>query len=123
MIEKLTGPLFSLTHSPFFFHKKLSWYTTRYIPAFPTKKTNYSANDPVKCMAMLWETNEFAKLLTLVDNFFYRQVKPDTYLHLMQIPATKQSGAQNVALKAILDYVTWFRLVRERERREHRANV
>jgi hypothetical protein len=62
-------------------------------------------------MAMLWETNEYAKLLTLVDNFFYRQVKPDNYLHLMQIPASKQSGAQNVALKAILEYVTWFRLV------------
>ncbi|KAJ3087691.1 hypothetical protein HK102_010489 [Quaeritorhiza haematococci] len=93
-----------------FVEQRLSWYTTQYIPPFSNKRTSL-IQELNKPWAMQWEPAEFAIQLTLLDHFHFRQVRPDSYLHVLQSPVPRVGGAQNVALKVILEYVYWFKLV------------
>lgn len=58
-----------------------------------------------------WKPEEFAVQLTLIEHFLFQQIRPNTYIHILQNTMEKQSGAFNMALKPMLEYVAWFRLV------------
>ncbi|KAJ3215112.1 hypothetical protein HDU67_000816 [Dinochytrium kinnereticum] len=77
--------------------QRLSWYMTQYIPLFSNKRA--AATESAKPWGLLWEAEAFAEQLTLIDFDFFRQIRPDAYLHLMHLPAKRESGGQNVALK------------------------
>ncbi|KAJ3173018.1 hypothetical protein HDU88_004477 [Geranomyces variabilis] len=89
--------------------QRLSWYTTQYIPAFPPKRNH--ALDNTKPWALLWEPDDFAKGLTYIDHFLFRQIRPDAYLHVLARPVPLEGAGRNVPLKVLLEYVNWFRLV------------
>ncbi|KAJ3148950.1 Son of sevenless 2 [Geranomyces michiganensis] len=89
--------------------QRLSWYTTQYIPAFPPKRNHMLDN--TKPWALLWEPEDFAKDLTFIDHFLFRQVRPDAYLHVLARPVSLEGAGRNVPLKVLLEYINWFRLV------------
>ncbi|KAJ3299248.1 hypothetical protein HK104_009551 [Borealophlyctis nickersoniae] len=89
--------------------QRLSWYTTQYIPPFVTKRG--VLNDNTRPWALQWEPADFAHQLTLIDHMLFKQIRPDAYLHIMHQPAPRVGGGHNVALKVILEYIAWFRLV------------
>ncbi|KAJ3179406.1 hypothetical protein HDU87_003016 [Geranomyces variabilis] len=89
--------------------QRLSWYTTQYIPAFPPKRNH--TLDNTKPWALLWEPDDFAKGLTYIDHFLFRQIRPDAYLHVLARPVPLEGAGRNVPLKVLLEYVNWFRLV------------
>ncbi|KAI8922126.1 hypothetical protein DFJ77DRAFT_12701 [Powellomyces hirtus] len=89
--------------------QRLSWYTTQYIPAFPPKRNHQLDN--TKPWALVWEPEDFAKDLTYIDHFLFRQIRPDAYLHVLARPVEKEGAGRNVPLKVLLEYITWFRLV------------
>ncbi|KAJ3022155.1 hypothetical protein HKX48_006891 [Thoreauomyces humboldtii] len=89
--------------------QRLSWYTTQYIPPFPAKRNHMLDN--TKPWALLWESEDFAKDLTYIDHFLFRQIRPDSYLHVLARPVNKHGAGRNVPLKVLLDYVEWFRLI------------
>ncbi|KAJ3226853.1 hypothetical protein HK099_003965 [Clydaea vesicula] len=100
--------------------QRLSWYTTLYIPAFPLKKKKIPQQLPdvltitaptKKTLALTIEAIDLAKQLTLIDHFFFRQIKPDSYLHLLEINFSKTEGGKNSALKVVLEYVEWFKMI------------
>ncbi|KAI8804754.1 ras guanine nucleotide exchange factor domain-containing protein [Cladochytrium replicatum] len=59
----------------------------------------------------VWEPEWFAQQITLVDHFLYRQIRPDSYLHLLHNPVGVAGAGRDQGLKVILDAVEWFRLV------------
>lgn len=89
--------------------QRLSWYMAQYIPPFSSKRAALS--ETVKPWALRWEAEPFAEQLTLIDSMFFRQIRPDTYLHILQNPIPKSEMQDSVALKVIMDYLSWFRLV------------
>jgi hypothetical protein len=88
--------------------QRLAWYMTVYMNPFTNQKMS---TDPSKPYGLLWDPTEFAAQLTLLDFFYFQQVKPDSYLHVLKGAVPKKSGHYNVSLKTILDYLSWFRLV------------
>ncbi|TPX65868.1 hypothetical protein SpCBS45565_g04905 [Spizellomyces sp. 'palustris'] len=89
--------------------QRLSWYTTQYIPFFPSKRG--VMNDNTKPWALVWSPEDFAREVTYVDHFLFRQIRPDAYLHVLARPVAKEGAGRNVALKVLLEYIGWFRLV------------
>ncbi|KAJ3006722.1 hypothetical protein HKX48_009500 [Thoreauomyces humboldtii] len=89
--------------------RQLSWYTTQYIPPFPAKRNHMLDN--TEPWALLWESEDFAKDLTYIDHFLFRQIRPNSYLHVLARPVNKHGAGRNVPLKVLLDYVEWFPLV------------
>ncbi|KAJ3318574.1 hypothetical protein HDU76_000796 [Blyttiomyces sp. JEL0837] len=89
--------------------QRLAWYMTQYIPPFSNKRAPLS--EAIKPWGLLWEADAFAEQLTLIDCHLFRQVRPDTYLHILQAPVSKTTASQNVAFKVLMEYVSWFRLV------------
>ncbi|KAI9008184.1 ras guanine nucleotide exchange factor domain-containing protein [Gaertneriomyces semiglobifer] len=89
--------------------QRLLWFTTRYIPAFTTKRS--AMYDMAKPWALAWTPEEFAREITLVDHFLFRHIRPDSYLQVLSHPVPKEGAGRNVALRELLEYVVWFRLV------------
>lgn len=81
-----------------------------YIQPFPQKKSPIP-NEMSKPYALFWKADEFAIQLTLIEHFMFQQVKPNTYLHVILETMEKKEGSYNMALKPMLEYVSWFRLV------------
>ncbi|KAJ3417635.1 hypothetical protein HDV05_000092 [Chytridiales sp. JEL 0842] len=89
--------------------QRLSWYMSQYIPPFSTKRAPHS--ESAKPWGLMWEPEAFAEQLTLIDNHYFRQIRPDTYLHILQKPVARNEARNNAAFKVLMDYVRWFRLV------------
>ncbi|KAI9348651.1 ras guanine nucleotide exchange factor domain-containing protein [Obelidium mucronatum] len=89
--------------------QRLSWYMTQYIPPFSAKRA--PAAESAKPWGLLWEPEAFAAQLTLIDHHYFRQIRPDTYLSLLQKRVPKGTLAGDAAVKVLMDYVSWFRLV------------
>ncbi|KAJ3158745.1 hypothetical protein HK101_001234 [Irineochytrium annulatum] len=89
--------------------QRLAWYMTQYIPPFTNKRAPVS--ESTKPWGLLWEADAFAEQLTLIDHHFFRQIRPDTYLHLMQMPVSRTKASGNVAFKVLMEYASWFKLV------------
>ncbi|KAI9353267.1 ras guanine nucleotide exchange factor domain-containing protein [Zopfochytrium polystomum] len=88
---------------------RLSWYMTQYIPPFSNRRA--APSEAFKPWALRWEAEAFAEQLTLIDSHLFRQIRPDAYLHLLQMPLQAADLRESAAFKAIMDYVSWFRLV------------
>ncbi|KAJ3096201.1 hypothetical protein HDU97_006161 [Phlyctochytrium planicorne] len=88
--------------------QRLAWYMTQYIPLFSNKRA--ASTESSKPWGLLWEAEAFAEQLTLIDFDLFRQIRPDAFLHLMHKPAGREVGG-NVALKVLLEYCGWFRLL------------
>ncbi|KAI9091129.1 hypothetical protein DFS34DRAFT_635930 [Phlyctochytrium arcticum] len=89
--------------------QRLSWYTLQYIPPFQYKRG--VMNDNTKPWALVWTPEQFAREITNVDQFYFRQIRPDTYLRVLARPVARRGGSRDVGLKVLLEYVTWFRLI------------
>ncbi|TPX73054.1 hypothetical protein CcCBS67573_g05681 [Chytriomyces confervae] len=89
--------------------QRLSWYMTQYIPPFSARRA--PAAESAKPWGILWEPYQFAAQLTLIDHHFFRQIRPDTYLCLLQKSVDSKSVAGDDAVKVLMDYVGWFRLI------------
>ncbi|ORY46058.1 ras GEF [Rhizoclosmatium globosum] len=89
--------------------ERLSWYMTQYIPPFSGKRAPPA--ESAKPWGLLWEPEAFAAQLTLIDHHYFRQIRPDTYLTLLQHRVSKDKIASDDAVKVLMDYVSWFRLV------------
>ncbi|KAJ1558656.1 hypothetical protein HK096_008091, partial [Nowakowskiella sp. JEL0078] len=87
--------------------QRLSWYTYQYISPFP----NNRAQNTARSFALTWDSEDMANQLTLLDQFFFTQIRPHTYLRLMQSPVSYVGGAHNQALKMLLDYTAFFRTI------------
>lgn len=68
-------------------------------------------NDNTKPWALVWDPEDFAREITNVDHFLFRQIRPDAYLHVLARPVKREGGGRNVPLRVILEYVAWGRLV------------
>jgi hypothetical protein len=90
-------------------NQRLSWYMSQYIPPFSTKRAPQA--EALKPWGLLWEPEAFAEQLTLIDHHYFRQIRPDTYLHILQKSIPRREAGQNAAFKVLMDYVRWFRLV------------
>lgn len=86
--------------------QRLSWYTLQYIPMFSGMNL---VDDSLWSPEM--DTDSFAHNLTLLDHLFFRQMRPDVYLHILATPGTIYGGGFNISLKTLLDYCGWFRMV------------
>ncbi|KAJ3326300.1 hypothetical protein HDV06_000176 [Boothiomyces sp. JEL0866] len=86
--------------------QRLSWYTSQYIPMFSMDRSNSDFSRP---LIFEWEPYVFSDNLTMVEHYLFRQVKPDTYLQLLAVPADIAGGGYNLPLKTLLDYCAWFR--------------
>ncbi|KAJ3210842.1 hypothetical protein HDU82_007273 [Entophlyctis luteolus] len=89
--------------------QRLSWYMTQYIPPFSSKRAPIT--EAVKPWGLLWEPDAFAAQLTLIDHHYFKQIRPDTYLCLLQRSVDKKKVAGDDAVKVLMDYVGYFRLV------------
>ncbi|KAJ3126402.1 Exosome component 5 [Physocladia obscura] len=89
--------------------QRLSWYMTQYVPPFSAKRAPIT--EAVKPWGLLWEPEAFAAQLTLIDHHYFRQIRPDTYLSLLQRSVEKSKVAGDDAVKVLMDYVGFFRLV------------
>ncbi|KAJ3031348.1 UNVERIFIED_CONTAM: hypothetical protein HDU68_004765, partial [Siphonaria sp. JEL0065] len=89
--------------------QRLSWYMTQYIPPFSAKRA--PSLESAKPWGLLWEPEAFAAQLTLIDHHYFRQIRPDTYLSLLQKRVPREKCAGDASLKVLMDYVSWFRLV------------
>ncbi|KAJ1536014.1 hypothetical protein HK096_001112, partial [Nowakowskiella sp. JEL0078] len=87
--------------------QRLTWYTYQYISPFP----NNRPQNTTRSFVLTWDSEDMANQLTLLDQFFFTQIRPHTYLRLMQSPVSRVGGAHNQALKMLLDYTAFFRLV------------
>ncbi|KAJ3039587.1 hypothetical protein HDV00_012044 [Rhizophlyctis rosea] len=88
--------------------QKLSWYTTQYIPPFIPKR---GTTDTFRPWALSWEPKDFAQQLCLIDHMLFKQIRPDSYLHLLQAPISRIGGGLSGPLKLTLEYVAWFRML------------
>lgn len=89
--------------------QRLSWYMTQYIPPFSAKRAPVAESS--KPWGILWEPDAFAAQLTLIDHHYFRQIRPDTYLSLLQNRVPREKAHTDEATKVLMDYVGWFRLV------------
>ncbi|KAJ3021295.1 UNVERIFIED_CONTAM: hypothetical protein HDU68_009698 [Siphonaria sp. JEL0065] len=89
--------------------QRLSWYMTQYIPPFSAKRA--PSLESAKPWGLLWEPEAFAAQLTLIDHHYFRQIRPDMYLSLLQKRVPREKCAGDASLKVLMDYVSWFRLV------------
>ncbi|KAJ3066352.1 hypothetical protein HDU98_010359 [Podochytrium sp. JEL0797] len=89
--------------------QRLSWYMTQYIPPFSAKRA--PALESSKPWGLLWDPPAFAAQLTLIDHHYFRQLRPDTYLSLLQHRSPRDTLAADECVKVLMDYVGWFRLV------------
>jgi hypothetical protein len=64
-----------------------------------------------KATALTADSVDFAKQLTFVDHFFFMQIRAGSYLTLMSKPSKMVGGGKNVALKLVMEYVLWFRMI------------
>ncbi|KAI8611758.1 ras guanine nucleotide exchange factor domain-containing protein [Chytriomyces sp. MP71] len=67
--------------------------------------------ESAKPWGILWEPHAFAAQLTLIDHHYFRQIRPDTYLCLLKRSVERGGVGGDDAVKVLMDYVGWFRLV------------
>eukprot|EP00842_Homolaphlyctis_polyrhiza_P000991 jgi/Hompol1/1893/HPOL_005774-RA len=89
--------------------QRLTWYTYQYIPMFPVGRS--ATSEHPKPWIADWETDDFAHNLTMIDHLYFRQLKPDMYLQILQHPANVKGGGFNVPLKIIMEAALWFRTI------------
>ena len=67
--------------------------------------------EDLKPYGLYWNTDELAAQLTLIDFFFFQQVNPGCFVSILNGKMGRKSGGYNGALKVLMEYVSWFRLV------------
>lgn len=93
--------------------QRLTWYTHQYVPIFWGLKSTPAIPTLVnpKVLIYEWEAEDFAVHLSFIDRLMFRQLRPDYYIKLLEKPGYNEGGNDNVALKMMLEYCSWFRAI------------
>ncbi|KAI9202697.1 ras guanine nucleotide exchange factor domain-containing protein [Polychytrium aggregatum] len=96
--------------------QRLAWFTAQYIAPFPMKPSGPSSgNMPLisdsqsarQYIANL-EPEDLALNLTTIERFYFGQVTPSAYLHVLHRPVPQAGAGLDPSLRVLVDYITWF---------------